>query len=42
VSDDYRPPFAFTGTLHQVELSSGAPKARPDDETATRVALAAD
>ncbi|MCU1485552.1 MAG: atsA [Actinomycetia bacterium] len=42
VSDDYRPPFAFTGTLHRVELASGAPKARPDDATATKVALAAD
>jgi arylsulfatase len=42
VSDDYRPPFAFTGTLSRVELASGNPAARVDDETAQKVALAAD
>jgi arylsulfatase len=42
VSDDYRPPFAFTGTLRRVELASAAPKARPDARTAQQVAFAAD
>jgi arylsulfatase len=42
VSDDYRPPFAFTGDLQRVEIASGNPAARVDDDTAQKVALAAD
>ena len=42
VSQDYRPPFAFTGTLDQVELRSGRPDARPDRDAELRVALAGD
>jgi len=42
VSDDYRPPFAFTGVLHSVELTSGAPDARPDTRTVEVAAFATD
>jgi arylsulfatase len=42
VSDDYRPPYAFTGTLTRVELRSGRPGARPDRSAELRVALAGD
>ena len=42
VSDDYRPPFAFTGQLHQVEMTTTAPGAQPDQHTITQVAFAAD
>jgi len=42
VSQDYRPPFAFTGELREVEIRSGQPAARPDDETALRSAVASD
>jgi arylsulfatase len=42
VSPDYRPPFAFTGTLREVELRSGRPHARPDRSAELRVALAGD
>jgi hypothetical protein len=30
VGDDYEPPFAFTGTLHDVVFETAAPGARPD------------
>lgn len=42
VSADYRPPFAFTGTLHRVELRSGRPGARPAAGTELRAAVAGD
>jgi arylsulfatase len=42
VSPDYRPPFPFTGTLHRVELASGAPRARVDRRTETQTAFASD
>jgi arylsulfatase len=42
VSDDYSPPFAFTGALHRVVLTSGRPGARPDRSAELRVALAGD
>lgn len=42
VSDDYRPPFAFTGTLGRVELRSGRPGAGPGQSTELRAALAGD
>ena len=42
VSDDYRPPFPFTGTLHRLEITSGAPTARPDPAIEQAVALKAD
>ena len=42
VSSDYRPPFAFTGTIEQVELTAGDPAARPDPGTELRASLAAD
>lgn len=42
VSADYRPPFAFTGTLAKVELRSGRPGARPDRSAELRVALSGD
>ncbi|MEQ6901308.1 arylsulfatase [Nocardioides sp. YIM 152588] len=42
VGDDYRPPFAFTGDLLEVELVAGRPGARPDDETRLRAAVASD
>lgn len=42
LTDDYRPPFPFTGTLERVELVSGDPAAKVDDRTFVEVALAAD
>jgi arylsulfatase len=42
VSGDYRPPFAFTGTLERVELRSGRPGARPEASAELRVAVAGD
>jgi len=42
VSDDYRPPYAFTGTLDRVELRSGRPGAGPERSTELRAALAGD
>jgi arylsulfatase len=42
INDDYEPPFAFTGTLRRVAMHSGAPEARPDEETEANVALSAD
>ena len=42
VSADYRPPFAFTGRLDRVELRSGGPEARPDDDTRLRAAVSSD
>lgn len=42
VSSDYRPPFAFTGTLEQVELRSGRPGARPSASTELKVAVSGD
>jgi arylsulfatase A-like enzyme len=42
VCGDYRPPFAFTGEIRRVELSSGNPAARVDRATELRVAFAAD
>ena len=42
VSADYRPPFAFTGTLDRVEMRSGRPDARPDRDTELRAAVAGD
>ena len=42
VSEDYRPPFAFTGTLDQVELRSGRPNARPSASDTMKVAVAGD
>jgi arylsulfatase len=39
---DYRPPFAFTGELRRVTITSGRPSARPDDTTRLRSALASD
>jgi arylsulfatase A-like enzyme len=39
---DYRPPFAFTGELRDVVITSGNPTARADDETLLRSALASD
>lgn len=42
VCADYRPPFAFTGTLSRVELRSGRPEARPDASAELRVALSGD
>jgi len=42
LTEDYRPPFPFTGTLERVELVSGNPAAKVDDRTFVEVALAAD
>jgi arylsulfatase len=42
VCDDYRPPFAFTGTIERIELASGNPGARVDRATELRAAFAAD
>ena len=42
VSNDYRPPFPFTGTILRVELASAAPRARPDPSVEMRAAFAAD
>jgi arylsulfatase len=42
VSDDYEPPFPFTGTLHAVVLESTAPKARPDAAAQFTAATRAD
>ena len=42
VSEDYRPPFAFTGTHDQVELRSGRPNARPSASDTMKVAVAGD
>jgi arylsulfatase A-like enzyme len=42
VSTDYRPPFAFTGTLGQVELRSGRPGARPSARDEMKVAVSGD
>ncbi|WP_395692569.1 sulfatase-like hydrolase/transferase [Nocardioides sp.] len=42
VSPDYRPPFAFTGTLDRVEVRSGDPAARPDRATQVQAAVAGD
>ena len=43
INDDYEPPFAFTGTLHRVEIVSGPPEqAHADDATRINVALRAD
>lgn len=42
VCDDYRPPFPFTGELLGVEMLSGAPSARPDDDVTLRSAMASD
>ena len=42
VSHDYRPPFAFTGTLDRVEMRSGRPNARPERDTELRAAVAGD
>ncbi len=42
VSADYRPPFAFTGTLEQVELRSGRPHARPSVSDTMKVAVSGD
>lgn len=42
VGHDYRPPFAFTGELIGVELLSGSPEARPDDDTRLRAAVSSD
>ncbi|HEU5037858.1 MAG TPA: arylsulfatase [Nocardioides sp.] len=42
VGHDYRPPFPFTGVLDRVELRSGAPDARPDDDTGLRAAVSSD
>lgn len=40
---DYRPPFAFTGTLHRVDLTSGRPRPGPGEEEArVRAAVAGD
>ncbi|MCB0894157.1 MAG: arylsulfatase [Nocardioidaceae bacterium] len=41
VSDDYRPPFAFSGVLDRVELRSGDPAAR-DRATEVQAAVASD
>ena len=42
VSSDYRPPYAFTGTLDRVELRSGRPGAGPERSTELRAALSGD
>jgi arylsulfatase A-like enzyme len=42
VSGDYRPPFAFTGTIERVELATADSEARPDAGTELRAAFAAD
>ena len=42
VSADYRPPFAFAGTIHRVTLTSAAPGSRPDPDSEIRAAFAAD
>jgi arylsulfatase len=42
VSSDYRPPFAFTGALHDVEMRSGRPAARPARATELRAAVSSD
>ena len=42
VCGDYRPPYAFSGTLHQVELRSGHPGAGPEQSATLRAALAGD
>ena len=42
VSGDYRPPFAFTGTLTRVGAAQRRPGARPDRSAELRVALAGD
>ncbi len=42
VSDDYRPPFAFTGTIDRVVIASGNPAAHVDADARARVALAGD
>ena len=42
VSSDYRPPFAFTGALHEVEMRSGRPAARPARATELRAAVSSD
>ena len=39
VSADYRPPFAFTGTLDRVEMRSGRPGARPERDARSRAAV---
>lgn len=42
VGDDYRPPFAFTGTLDRVELVSGRPGALPERSAQLRAAVSGD
>jgi arylsulfatase len=42
LSADYRPPFAFTGTLTRVELRSGRPPSRAEDAARVRAAVAGD
>ncbi|TIC87494.1 arylsulfatase [Nocardioides sp. GY 10113] len=42
VSEDYRPPFAFTGDLLEVELVAGRPGVQPDDGARLRAAVASD
>ncbi len=42
VSRDYRPPFAFTGTIDRVEMRSGRPEAQPESGTRLRAAVASD
>ncbi|GAA1128623.1 arylsulfatase [Nocardioides aquiterrae] len=42
VSRDYRPPFPFTGVLDRVEIRSGRPDARPQDDTSLKAAVASD
>ncbi|MGA8845744.1 MAG: sulfatase-like hydrolase/transferase, partial [Nocardioides sp.] len=39
---DYAPPFAFTGELRRVTITSGSPGAQADSETLLRAALASD
>jgi arylsulfatase len=42
VSPDYRPPFAFTGTIERVVMASGRPAEQVDPVLQQRAALAAD
>ena len=39
---DYAPPFAFTGELQRITITSGSPGAQADTETLLRAALASD
>ncbi len=42
LTHDYTPPFAFTGTLHRVELRSGRPPTHADDVARVTAAVAGD